>query len=291
MIKLLKSIASFCVLTIFLTTLCACSNKSDVTTKPNENYYAKLGYYKVTFCDNLTFDANSNQYVVLDDGSVMFKPHSTITPLIKTNGTQNVSLGFDVQRETINYETQTILSGVKINDDVYTFDEIKNGFTVNDNLNISLFYSHFEVAGVAFNLHYTDEKTMTGQMTNCPNLDTQRCLSRVNGTVKSNNELLLFVLCEGGLRRNNSDKYYANTTYKVNSKTENIFDVTIEIFPEIKEACSYFVIEDGLGEFYLIFNKHTANLNERLTFDVLNSYDFSPEIIVNFSTNLTSTNY
>lgn len=290
MIKILKSIASFCVLTVILTTLCACSNKND-TTKPNENYYAKLGYYKVTFCDNLTFDANSNQYVVLDDGSVMFKPYSTITPLIKTQGTQNVSLGFDVQRETINYENQTILSGVKINDDVYTFDEIKNGFIINDNLNISLYFSHFEIAGVSLNLHYTDENAKTSQSASCANLDTQKCLSRVNGTVKSNNELLMFVLCEGGLRHSNSNKYHANTTYKVSSKTEDLFDITIEIFPEIKEACSYFVIEDELGEFYLIFNKHTANLNERLTFDILNSYDFSPEIIVNFTTNLISTNY
>ena len=234
MTKIINKLAMVCVM-IALSFCCfvGCTNNEHDDT-PNADYYAKLGYHKVTYSSDITFDTNNDSIVVISSNTFMTKPNTTIIPLsIKSNNKQ-VAITSDVQRETINFDNSTYLSGLKINHETITFSTAATGIIVNQNLNISLSYSHFKISGFAiYNISDSNENI---NLLNSNQNYIQTLLTKSNDNLTSSDKFLMFTYQSGGLNHNNPTSLKSKSTYKINSFTSTNLDISIEIFEETEET-------------------------------------------------------
>ena len=270
MTKFINKLTTVC--SIFAIVLCCfigCKNNNNKTS-PTADYYAKLGYHKVTYSSDITFDTNSDSIVIIDSTTFMAKPNTIITPLSVNHNNKQILITSDVQRETIDFENSTYLAGLNIDSDFITFSAATNGILVNKNISISLCYSNFKTIGVAF-YNISDVNTNANNFYANPHY-VQTLLTKHDNQLDSSDDHLLCVYQLGGLNHTNPSALKSNVAFKTNNFTSTNFELTIEIFLETKKMFSYLLLEDENQNYYL-YNKAETSPPTSITFENSN-YQF-----------------
>ena len=204
------------------------SNIKDSKTK---DYYEKIGYYDIAFSDCFDIDG---ELVYFSDGTILVKPKTAISISFNDDSFERSNYYF------VNYKTSEILTGIKINGEVYSLDNFDlENYTVKSPIEIKPVISKFSIYGVAI---IVDDETIS---------DGQNVLG-VHDESLLKNKSLQFLISNGDNFEQDvaADNIESSIEYVI-EQNQNNYNLKIEFDTELVDYSCMAILKTDDGSLYL----------------------------------------